>query len=230
MRTRLIFVRHAEAEGNAFRRFHGWTDSPITEKGHAQAKNVAERLKDVPIDVIYSSSMRRTIQTCEYIAKVKNLPIIRTDKLKEINGGDWEDKRWDELAEIWPQENETWENQPHAHKMPNGESMVEFLERLLGEVHKIIDDNKGKNVCIVTHGTAIRAMMCTFQSCDLVQMINIPWYDNTSVTIIDHEDGKFDVIVEGDASHLDKELSTLQNQAWWSEHIENIKSRENNLG
>lgn len=226
MRTRLIFVRHAEAEGNAMRRFHGWTDSSITEKGHAQAQSVAQRLKDVPIDVIYSSSMKRTLQTCEYIAKVKNLPIIRTDKLKEINGGDWEDKTWDELPGKWPLENETWENKPHLHRMPNGESMVEFQERLLNEVNKIIDDNKGKNICIVTHGTAIRAMMCRFSSCELVEMANIPWYDNTSVTIIDHEDNNFKVIVEGDASHLDKELSTLQNQAWWNEHMESIKNRE----
>ena len=49
------------------------------------------------IDVIYSSSLKRTLQTAQYIADAKNLPIIRTDKLKEINGGEWEGKRWDEL-------------------------------------------------------------------------------------------------------------------------------------
>ena len=92
MKTRLIFVRHAEAEGNYLRIFHGWTDSGITDKGHVQAKKAAERLKDIPIDVLYSSSLKRTIQTAQYIADIKGLPIIRTDKLKEINGGDWEGK------------------------------------------------------------------------------------------------------------------------------------------
>jgi methionine salvage enolase-phosphatase E1 len=87
MKTRLIFVRHAEAEGNLKRLFHGWYDSSITEKGHKQAKKVAERLSDVPIEVIYSSSLKRTLQTAQYIADVKQLPIIRTDKMKEINGG-----------------------------------------------------------------------------------------------------------------------------------------------
>ncbi len=45
MKTTLIFVRHAEAEGNLNRIFHGWTDADITEKGHIQAKLAAESLK-----------------------------------------------------------------------------------------------------------------------------------------------------------------------------------------
>ncbi|MCX8130658.1 MAG: histidine phosphatase family protein [Clostridia bacterium] len=225
MKTRLIFVRHAEAEGNVIRRFHGWTDSPITEKGHIQAQKVAERLKDIPIDIIYSSSLKRTLQTCEYIAKAKNLPIIRTDQMKEINGGDWEGRRWDELPGLWPEEYDTWENKPHAHKMPNGENMEEFQRRLLNEVKRIIKENKGKNICIVTHGTAIRSMMCSFHNCSLEKMIDIPWYDNTSVTIIDYEDDNFNVVLEGDAGHLGKELSTLQNQEWWAEYMESYNSK-----
>lgn len=151
MKTRIIFVRHAEAEGNLYRIFHGWTDSSITEKGHIQAQRAAESLKDTQIDILYSSSLKRTIQTAQYIADMKKLPIIRTDKLKEINGGEWEGKRWAELPGIWPKEYDTWENAPHTHKMPNGECMEEFQQRLKDEVLHIISNNKGKNICIVTH-------------------------------------------------------------------------------
>ncbi|WP_010252080.1 histidine phosphatase family protein [Acetivibrio cellulolyticus] len=225
MKTRVIFVRHAEAEGNLYRIFHGWTDSGITEKGHIQAKKAAERLKDVKIDVIYSSSLKRTMQTAQYIADIKGLPIIRTDKLKEINGGDWEGRKWDELPGIWPDEYHTWENEPHIHRMPNGETMQEFQERLKNEVMYIIDNNKGKNICIVTHGTAIRALMCHFFYCNLEGMVNIKWYDNTSISIVDYENGEFHVVVEGDASHLDRELSTLQNQKWWNEYMAKYDQR-----
>jgi len=198
MLTRLILVRHAEAEGNLNRVFHGWTDSSITEKGHLQAQRAAERLKDEQIDVIYSSSMKRTLQTAEYISRIKMLPIIRTDKLKEINGGDWEGRGWDELAGTWPNEYHTWENKPHVHQMPNGESMLEFQMRLADEINHIIHRNKGKNICIVTHGTAIKALMCFFLGCELDEMINIKWYDNTSVTIIEWDNGEFNVVMEGD--------------------------------
>ncbi|TYQ13310.1 UNVERIFIED_CONTAM: putative phosphoglycerate mutase [Acetivibrio alkalicellulosi] len=219
MKTKLIFVRHAEAEGNLKRIFHGWTDGDITEKGHVQAKLVAERLKDFQIDLLYSSSMKRTISTAKYISDIKNIPIIRTDKLKEINGGDWEGKNWDQLPHLWPEEYGTWENSPHKHRMPNGETMEDFQKRLIGEIDYIIGNNKGRNICIVTHGTAIRSLMCYFLHCDLDEMIKIKWYDNTSITIIEHEKDRFNILLEGDASHLGKEYSTIENQEWWDEYI-----------
>lgn len=213
----MILVRHAEAEGNFKRLFQGWTDGEITEKGHVQARKVAERLKDFPIDILYSSSLKRTLQTAGYIAGVKNLPIIRTDKLKEINGGDWENVPFDILPQRWPEESYTWDNKPHIHQMPNGESVVEFQERLIKEIEHIIHQHAGKNICIVTHGTAIKSLMCYFRACDLEEMFNIPWYENTAVTVLDYEDGKFTSVLEGDASHLDPESSTLGNQEWWIE-------------
>jgi len=226
MVTRLIFVRHAQAEGNYIREFHGWTDSSLTPMGHIQAKKAAEKLKDTPIDVIYSSSLKRTMQTAQYIADIKGLPIIRTDKLKEINGGDWEGRKFDELPKLWPHEYDTWENEPHIHKMPNGESMEEFQKRVLDEVKYIIDKNKGKNICIVTHGTVIKALLCHFRYCTLEEMINIEWCDNASITIIDCEDGEFKIITEGDASHLGDEYSTIKNQEWWEEYKRKMEERK----
>ncbi len=226
MKTRLIFVRHAEAEGNYKRIFQGWTDGELTEKGHAQAQLVAQRLKDWDIDVIYSSSLKRTMQTASYIAKVKQLPIIRTDKLKEINGGDWEGRTWEELPLKWPEEYDTWENKPHLHKMPNGESVEELQKRIMDEVMYIIRNNEGKNICIVTHGTAIKSIMCRFKNCSLEEMVNIPWYDNTAITVIDYEENEFKIILEGDASHLEGSLSTLKNQDWWYENMKKIGSQK----
>lgn len=226
MKTRLIFVRHAEAEGNKERRFHGWTDSSITERGQLQAQRVAERLKDMDIDIIYSSSLKRTLQTAGYISKVKGLPIIRTDKLKEINGGDWEDLPWNELQRRWPEAYDTWDNSPQVHQMPNGESMEEFQVRLVDEVMHIIQQNNGKNICIVTHGTAIRALICHFRACTLEEMNNVAWCDNTAVSIIDYEDGFFTTVTEGDATHLGSDLGTITNQDWWEEYMRKLKENE----
>ncbi len=230
MKTRLIFVRHAEAEGNANRRFHGWYDSCITEKGHKQAQQVAERLEHFPIDILYSSSLTRTLQTAQYIADIKQLPVIRTDKMREINGGDWENKPFDQLPALYPKENYTWENEPHLHQMPNGESVAEFYDRLINEVGNIISRNKGKNICIVTHGAAIRTMLCRFYGEKLEYIKNIYWHDNTSVTVVDYDDAKdeFEVMMEGDSEHLEFELSTIQNQEWWQNFMEE-KRKQNKL-
>lgn len=226
MKTRLLIVRHAEAEGNVNRKFHGWTDSSITEKGHIQAKLLAEKLKDVDIDVLYSSSLKRTLQTAQYISEAKQLPIIRTDKLKEINGGDWEERTWDELPKLWPKEYETWETSQHIHQMPNGESMSELQDRVSKEIEKIISQNHGKNICIVTHGTAIKTLICYFKKLNLCEMRNIIWHDNTSVTIVDYVDENYEILAEGDASHLTDELSTVKNQDWWEEYSKNLQKNK----
>lgn len=230
MKTRLILVRHAEAEGNLNSLFHGWYDSKITEKGHKQAGKVAERLAFMPIDILYSSSLTRTLQTAQYISNVKQLPIIRTDKMKEINGGDWENLSWDEIPKLYPDENHTWENEPHIHQMPNGENMKEFNDRLIGEVKSIISQNTGKNICIVTHGAAIRTLLCNFYGKCLEHMKNIYWHDNTSVTVVDYDSEKdeFEVMMEGDSEHLEFELSTIQNQEWWQNFMEE-KKKQNKL-
>lgn len=217
MRTRLYFVRHAEAEGNITRRFHGWTDGDLTLKGHKQAQLVAERFNNIYIDRIYSSTLKRTLKTAEYISGIKQIPIIRTDRLKEINGGDWEDMPFEILHSKWPAEYETWEKTPHAHRMPNGESMEDFEDRLFKEVMYIINENLGKSICIVTHGTAIRALLCHFRGCSLEEMINVNWCENTALTVIDYENGSFTIVTEGDASHLDKMMRTIENQEWWIE-------------
>lgn len=225
MKTKLIFVRHGEAEGNFIRAFQGWTDGELTPKGHIQAQCAASKLKETPIDVIYSSSLKRTLQTAQYISEIKNLPIIETEDLREINGGDWEGQPWEVLPKKWPKEHDTWENAPHIHQMPHGESMMEFQQRLIKEVSRISNLHPGQVILIVTHGTAIRAMLAYFRHRELEEMIRIPWCDNTAMTIVDCEEDLFSVIVEGDASHLEKHLRTLENQEWWSDYLDKFKNK-----
>ncbi len=90
----------------------------------------------------------------------------------------------------------------------------------------IVNANSGKNICIVTHGTAIKAMMCRFLGLGLKEMARIPWVDNTSISVVEAADDGFDVINEGDASHLGSEFSTLQNQEWWEEYLEKVEARK----
>jgi len=227
MKTKLIIVRHAEAVGNKIREFHGWTDEGITERGNLQASRVAERLKDVAIDVIYSSSMKRTMETARYISEVKNLPIIPVDDLNEINGGLWEGMTWRELARKYPDLYDIWENEPHLLQFPEGESMEGFQRRVVAAVTRILEKEAGKNILIVTHGTVIKVLLCYLKELPLKEMVRIPWCDNTAITAGTWENGTFTVEVEGDASHLDDETSTFKNQAWYYEYKKRFFESEN---
>lgn len=215
MKTRLILIRHGEAEGNFLRRFHGHTDSDLTENGHLQAKATADYLKDEPIDVIYSSDLKRTMETAGYIARQRSLSIHKRSGLREINGGDWEDLPWDELPQKFPESFNHWLNLPHLLCMPSGESMVDFQARVNKEIENIISENIGKNICIVAHGTAIKVMVCLWRGVGLDRFPELPWYDNASVTIVEIQNGRYTLIKEGENAHLG-ELSTLAKQdEWW---------------
>lgn len=213
--TRIIIVRHAEAEGNVKRLFHGWTDSSLTQKGIRQARVVAERLKDIDIDCIYSSDLKRAYDTASFIAEIKELDVFIDKGLREMNGGDWEDLSFDLLAEKWPEEVYNLDYRLYELNPPNGEKISDFFERMVKTVLKIISDNKDKNICIVTHGTALKVLMCYFYNRPIEEVETIIWADNTAISIVTFEEDKFSVELDSDSSHLDAELGTLVNQDWW---------------
>ncbi|MDK2932409.1 MAG: hypothetical protein PWP27_219 [Clostridiales bacterium] len=212
--TRLFLVRHGEAEGNLHRKFHGHYDSHLTSNGYLQVQKLTQRLSEENIDILYSSDLTRAYETAKYIADKKNLDIHVMRGLREINGGDWEDVPWAELPNRWPEAYDHWENKPHLLQMPNGESMVEFQNRVVEEITKITRDNKGKNICVVTHGTVIKAVLCYFYGKPLEEFTSIRWHDNASITVVNFNDNNYTVIIEGDNAHLG-ELSTFAKQDWW---------------
>ena len=67
--TLIYMVRHAEAEGNLYRRAHGQYDSSLTPKGLRQLDALAERFRDTAVDALYSSDLRRTMATAAAVAR-----------------------------------------------------------------------------------------------------------------------------------------------------------------
>ena len=95
--TTIYLIRHAEAEGNLYRRVHGWYDSLITENGYRQIAALRGRFADVPIDAVYSSDLFRTGTTARAIYPGHGLELHTTPGLREIGVGVWEDKPWGAL-------------------------------------------------------------------------------------------------------------------------------------
>ena len=214
MKTRLIFVRHGEATGNVERRFHGDYDSTLTENGMRQAELAACELDRFPIDRIIASDLTRTFETARAIARRRNLEVSTNPELREINGGEWEDVPWDDLPEKFPESYGHWLHRMDLLQMPGGESAEEFRRRVVTAVEKIADENEGKSVCIVTHGTVIKVLLCHFKGIGLDRFCDQPWQDNASITVVEKEDGNDRVLLEGFAGHLG-EYSTLAKQDWW---------------
>lgn len=213
--TRLILIRHAEAQGNFERVFHGHTDSDITEKGKAQLEALKQRFKETEYDIIYTSDLRRAMKTAQAI-NTKKMPVFTDEALREINGGEWENVPFKELLEKYPLEFNQWDKTPHLLQMPNGESLKDFAVRAVNAINKIISENKGKTICVVTHGTVIRVFLGYVYGFSLEDIVKVEWCDNTAISIIDFDENSAPkVIVESDANHLSLDLSTIRNQDWW---------------
>ena len=75
MHTILLLIRHGESTWNREGRVQGWLDPPLSERGSQQAELLAERLRDQPLDALYSSPQQRAHATAQAIADLKGLSV-----------------------------------------------------------------------------------------------------------------------------------------------------------
>lgn len=116
--VRIILIRHGETQWNIEGRYQGQEDTHLSERGLKQGHMVAEGLKDTPIDVAISSPLERSYMTCSFCADLHGLPVLKDDRLLEINHGDWEGKLADEIEAKYPEAFHRWHTQPHTVTMP----------------------------------------------------------------------------------------------------------------
>ena len=146
---KLYVVRHGQSEWNALHKVCGATDSPLTEKGRAQAAEtaalVAEMTRDAPIDLIIASPLSRALDTGKAIQKAcGNPPLIIDERLREINFGDNEGR--DTRDPDFQAEKRIF---PRRH--PNGESMLEFTHRIYGFLDDIRVRYPNQTVLLACH-------------------------------------------------------------------------------
>ena len=215
--TTIYLVRHCEAMGNINRIFQGHTDEEISDNGRLQLEKLAERFRDIHLDVLYSSPLKRAYRTAEAVNRYHHLPIHTDERLIEINGGHWEEKPWEALPELYPDEWEAWSCRPWSFAPQNGEPMRAVYARMTEVLSAIAEDHPGETVGVASHGCAIRNALCWASGRPIEQLLEIPWCDNTAVSVLEFEDGRPSIRLANDNGHLDDALSTLNKQSWWRE-------------
>jgi Fructose-2,6-bisphosphatase len=214
--TRILLVRHCEAQGNTDSVFQGHTDCEISGSGETQLELLALRCRNMPINAIYSSPLRRARLTAEAVNRYHHLEIRTDPRLIEINGGVWEGKPWCDLPALYPEQTEAWYKRPHEFAPENGESMREIYGRIWKGITDIVRENPDKTVCIASHGCAIRNFLCRAQGWPIERLNDVDWCDNTALSIIEFDgDLNSKVVLMNDASHLTPETSVFMHQTWW---------------
>lgn len=218
MVTTVYIVRHCEAMGNVHGVFQGSTDFDISENGIKQLDKLAERFKNIPLDVVYSSPLKRAYLTAVAGVRYNKLSINCDTGLAEINGGKMEGKPWAKLDELFPEEYSFWKSNFADFSAPDGESVREVYARISKSFTSIVDKNRGRKIGIFSHGCAIRILMCYIKGIPIESIDEVLWCDNTAINCVTiNESGKMSIEYENDYSHIMNDSEAVVNHMWWGE-------------
>ena len=214
--TRIYLVRHAQSEGNFYRRAHGMYNSMLTPQGRIQLEALKKRFADIPVDVVYTSPLYRTRATAAAIYEAGQIPVHVLQDLHEVNCGPWEDRTWGDIRYHDPEQLDNFTYHFYRWHIPGAETPEEVRTRMLRALDTIVEQCPGKTAVAVSHGMACRILLGTLEGMSLQEISEkFPHGDNTAVSLIEYDNGKYRVVFANDSSHLKKEISTLAQQKWW---------------
>ena len=168
--TRLILVRHGQTDWNQERRYQGQADPPLNDQGRQQARELAARLAGERVSAIYSSDLRRALETAQIIAHGLTALIQVDPRLREISLGKWEGMLY---PDILAQYETLWwsrERDPMNVRPPGGENVAEFSLRVHAIASEISSRHPGSQVLVVTHGLVIAVLKCIVQGIPMEQV------------------------------------------------------------
>jgi alpha-ribazole phosphatase len=156
----ILLIRHGETEYNSSKKFTGVTDVDLNENGREQALKLGDVLKNEVFDHIYSSDLRRCVETGSHL-KCANDRIF-SKELREMNFGRWEGLTYDQIKEKYPDELKKWESDWINFIIHEGESFNIMSGRVIKEFEKILKQHSGNNegkIAIISHSGCIRTIL-----------------------------------------------------------------------
>lgn len=157
----LYLARHGETDWNRERRWQGATDVPLNDEGRAQARALAERLRDLGIGRVHGSDLARARETAEIVAAALAAPLIAVSaRFRERGFGVFEGRTREECEQRWP---DAWRAYVEDFRnTPEGaEPAHAVVARMLEGVHDVVDAAAGEAALIVTHGASMRMLLAT---------------------------------------------------------------------
>jgi len=156
----LVLLRHGETESNRLKRFAGWNDEHLTPEGRLAVGELADAL-DLRGGRLYTSPVRRAVETAEILADRLSLSVHTVHDLHEIELGEWKGMTTREVSERWPVAYRDWLAIPERVRVPGRESLGEVRERAMNAIDQIGKAELSESVAaalVVTHLALIRVL------------------------------------------------------------------------
>jgi broad specificity phosphatase PhoE len=181
-------------------------DAALNATGRRQARAVARRFAEVPLDAIYASGLQRAIETAEVVHQHHPSLAVRQDPdLDEMAWGVYEgtppsEERDAALATIY----EHWDAGQYDASVDGGESILDVQDRGVRAIQSIAEKHTGETVLVVTHGRMLRVLLATLlDGYDLTHMDAFD-HSNTGVNELAVEEGRYAPRTLNCTAHLEE--------------------------
>ena len=198
--AKLILARHGETVWNVEKVYRGRTDVNLDEVGIKQAELLGKNLGSWKLEAIYSSPLKRAIDTANIVARYQKVGVHVAEGLIDFDYGEWQSLPEQEVRRLYPTLHSEWHNNPHKVKMPGGESLEDVRRRAIKVVDDVLSKYQG-SVVLVSHRVVNKVLICFLLGLDNSHFWNIK-QDVGGITIFDYVDGRFVLTRHNDTSHL----------------------------
>lgn len=199
--TRLILVRHGETEWNRVERFRGRIDVELNETGHDQAQAAAERLRDWTIDAVYSSPLKRALDTAQPIAEACKHEVRPLPGIVDVDYGQWAGHSPQEVADEYPDVYQTWVEASHLVEFPEGESLEQVKDRAWDAMQGVCARHSERAVVLVSHVVVNRVLVCA-----AFGLVNPCFWkiaqDNAAISVLECQQDEYRLLLLNDTCHL----------------------------
>ena len=192
---KLIIVRHHESEWNKKGMWTGTRDVHLTQNGFAKSAEMGELLRDTRIDFAYASMQVRTIETLSCMLNTLELYHVPAEYVHALNERDYGEytgrNKWEMEKKIGEEAFEKM-RRDWDYPVPNGETLKMVYERVVPFYKSVVlpQLEAGRNVLIVSHGNALRALMIYLQSIPFEKAREVEMLFGAVVLYTINEEGK----------------------------------------
>ncbi len=164
MTTTLLLARHGETDYNRQSIVQGRRiNSALNATGRAQARALADRLRDTPLDRIFASTQTRALETAGAVACYH--PDVAIEKMRDLEEMSWGvlegEPSSDHTREVFGGIYRRWQSGDYAARVPEGESILEVQARALRAYAHILDRTRGGTALVVAHGRLLRVLLAS---------------------------------------------------------------------
>jgi len=205
----ILLTRHGHTDRSEPEQYLGQRiTATLTERGRRDARALADRLSDVPIQRIVSSPLARALETAHILSDARVQSVEADGRLAELDYGAWEGLTLDQIEQRFPGEYELYDRDPSAHRVGGGESGASVARRIQPLIHELVDwgtQAEAEQICVlVGHSSVNRVLLALVLGVPLVDYRRRFEQDWANLTVLRWPDGRSGptLLLANDVAHV----------------------------